>query len=281
VGALTGAGEVRPGPLRRLRLHLAWAALAAIGLTCQGGGAAQDYTVVARFPHDTSAYTQGLVYSRGQLYESTGRLGYSQLRHVELTTGRVLVATELAADRFGEGLTLLDGRLYQLTWKSGVGYVYRADNLALVDSFNFTGEGWGLATDGNTLIMSDGSATLRFLDPQSFAVVRQVVVRDEGLPLTQVNELEYVAGQLYANVYQSDRIVQIDPTSGAVLHWFDLAGLLPEDERNSTTDVLNGIAFDEESGNLLVTGKLWPALFELSLRRPDEVDSSTTGNAAR
>ncbi len=267
--------------MRRLWLHLAWVALVATGLTCQGSAGTQDYAVVARFPHDTTAYTQGLVYSHGQLYESTGRLGHSQLRHVELTTGHVLAATELAADRFGEGLTLLDGRLYQLTWKSGVGYVYRADNLALVDSFNFTGEGWGLTTDGNTLIMSDGSATLRFLDPESFAPVREVVVRDDGLPLTQVNELEYVRGQLFANVYQSDRIVQIDPVSGAVQHWFDLAGLFPEDERSPTTDVLNGIAFDEESGNLLVTGKLWPALFELSLRRSDEVDSATADNATR
>jgi glutamine cyclotransferase len=272
---------VRPVPLRGLRLHLAWVALAATGMTCQGSAATQDYTVVARFPHDTTAFTQGLVYSQGELYESTGRLGHSQLRRVELTTGRVLAATELAADRFGEGLTMLDGRLYQLTWQSGVGYVYRADNLNLVDSFNFTGEGWGLTTDGNTLIMSDGSATLRFLDARSFAAVREVVVRDDGLPLTQINELEYVQGQLYANVYQSDRIVQIDPTSGAVLRWFDLAGLLPDSERSPTTDVMNGIAFDEEGGHFLVTGKLWPVLFELSLRRPDEVDSATPANAAR
>ncbi len=266
--------------LSGFRLHLAWVALAVTGLTCQGGAAEQDYTVVARFPHDTTAYTQGLVYAGGQLYESTGRLGRSQLRRVELVTGRVLAATELAEDRFGEGLTLLDGRLYQLTWKSGVGYVYRVDNLALVDSFNFTGEGWGLTTDGNNLIMSDGSATLRFLDAQSFAPVREVVVRDDGLPLTQINELEYVQGRLYANVYQSDRIVQIDPSNGVVLRWFDLARLLPDEERSTTTDVLNGIAFYEESGNLLVTGKLWPALFELRLRPPDE-DPATTGNTSR
>jgi glutamine cyclotransferase len=180
------------------------------------------------------------------------------------------MARDLPANRFGEGLVLLEGKLYQLTWKSGVGYVYDAETLALVDSFSYTGEGWGLSSDGSSLIMSNGSGLLRFLNAQTFEVLREVAVRHRGLPLTQINELEYVDGYLYANVYQSDRIASIDPESGEVLSLFDFAGLLPASERSLTTDVLNGIAFREETGNLLLTGKLWPAVFEVSMPRREE-----------
>lgn len=242
------------------------AAAVVICSACSGTTAAHDYEVVRQFPHDTGAYTQGLVYEGGELYESTGRLGFSQLRQVDLTTGQVLGAVSLANDRFGEGLALLNGKLYQLTWKSGVAYVYEAQTLTLVDSLTYQGEGWGLATDGTSLIMSDGTSTLRYRDPETFDVVREVTVTDKGLPLRQVNELEYVTGDLYANVYQSDWLVKIDPESGEVLQWIDLAGLLPADQRTTTTDVLNGIAYDADSGHLLVTGKLWPAMFELRLR---------------
>ena len=226
---------------------------------------AEAYTVMARVAHDTTAYTQGLVYAGGQLYESTGLLGQSQVRRVNRTTGRVEAAVPLAADRFGEGLTLLDGKLYQLTWTSRVGYVYDAASLAPLDSFRYDGEGWGLTTDGTALIMSDGTARLRFLDPGTFAVVREVTVRDQGSPLSQINELEYVDGAIFANVYRSDWIVRIDPDSGTVLEWIDLAGLLPARERTPTTDVLNGIAWDASTGRLLVTGKRWPWLYELRL----------------
>jgi glutamine cyclotransferase len=219
-----------------------------------------------------------LVYADGRLYESTGRLGHSEVRQVDLETGQVLASKPLPADRFGEGLTLLDGRLYQLTWKSAIGYVYELANLTLVDSFSFTGEGWGLTTDGTSLIMSDGSATLRFLSPESFTVIDEVAVKDTGLPLTHINELEYVDGDLYANIYQSDRIVRIDPRSGDVLDWYDLTGLLPESERTWATDVLNGIAFHEETGNFLLTGKLWPAVFEVRLRQPESIDPSVVGS---
>jgi glutamine cyclotransferase len=226
---------------------------------------AKPYGVVARVAHDTTAYTQGLVYAEGQLYESTGLLGQSQVRRVNRTSGQVEAAVALAADRFGEGLTLLNGKLYQLTWTSMIGYVYDAASLTPLDSFRYDGEGWGLTTDGATLIMSDGTARLRFLDPGTFAVVREVTVRDQGSPLSQLNELEYVEGTIFANVYRSDWIVRIDPDSGTVLEWIDLAGLLPERERTVTMDVLNGIAWDGSTRHLLVTGKRWPWLFELQV----------------
>jgi glutaminyl-peptide cyclotransferase len=232
---------------------------------CDGSGDRETYAVVSRVPHDTTAYTQGLVYTGGQLYESTGLLGQSQVRRVNRATGQVEAAVPLAADRFGEGLTFLDGKLYQLTWQSGIGYVYDAATLAPLDSFPYEGEGWGLTTDGATLIMSDGTARLRFLDPGTFALVREVTVRDQGSPLSQLNELEYVDGVLFANVYPSDWIVRIDAGSGTVLEWIDLARLLPARDRTPTTDVLNGIAWDAGAGLLLVTGKRWPWMYELRL----------------
>jgi glutaminyl-peptide cyclotransferase len=240
-------------------------AAAALLAGCDGHGDPETYTVVSRVLHDTTAYTQGLVYTGGQLYESTGLLGQSQVRRVSRATGQVEAARSLAADRFGEGLTFLDGKLYQLTWQSGIGYVYDAATLAPLDSFPYDGEGWGLTSDGATLIMSDGTARLRFLDPGTFALVRDVTVRDQGSPLSQLNELEYVDGVLFANVYPSDWIVRIDAGSGTVLEWIDLARLLPARDRTPTTDVLNGIAWDAGAGLLLVTGKRWPWMYELRL----------------
>ncbi len=240
-------------------------AFAAVAFACQGSGGQSDFEVLRRFPHDTTAYTQGLLYVDGQLFESTGQLRRSQVRRLDLETGQVLAATSLPNDRFGEGLALLGNRLYQLTWQTNVGYVYEAETLALVDSFAYEGEGWGLATDGTSLIMSDGTANLRYLDPETFEVTQEVSVHDQGSALTSLNELEYIDGVLYANIYQSDRMVRIDPTTGEVQAWFNLRGLLPDEERSRTTDVLNGIAYNEETGYLLVTGKFWPALFEIRL----------------
>jgi glutaminyl-peptide cyclotransferase len=240
-------------------------ALTTAAFTCQGGGA-NDFEVIRRFPHDTTAYTQGLLYVDGQLYESTGQLGRSDVRRVDLETGQVQASTRLANDRFGEGLALLGDKLFQLTWQTHVGYVYEASTLALVDSFAYEGEGWGLATDGTSLIMSDGTANLRYLDPETFETTKEVTVEDNGSALTSLNELEWVNGALYANIYQSDRMVRIDPNTGAVQAWFNLRGLLPDEARTRSTDVLNGIAFHEGTGNLLVTGKFWPALFEIRLR---------------
>ena len=234
-------------------------------LACGAGTDAPDYTVVREFPHDTAAYTQGLVHADGWLFESTGRYAHSQVRRVELRTGRVHAVHRLPADRFGEGLALLDGRLYQLTWKSGVAYVYDAATLAPLDSFTYAGEGWGLTTDGTVLIKSNGTATLQFIDPSGLQVVRELRVHERGSELSQLNELEYVRGELFANVYQSDWIVRVDLTTGEVLQWLDLEGLLPSRRRTPATDVLNGIAFIEDTGHLLVTGKLWPLLLEIEV----------------
>jgi glutaminyl-peptide cyclotransferase len=257
-----GYPRLRPG--RRVLI----VALATAVSGCGGRAEAPDYRVMRRFPHDTAAYTQGLVYARGRLYESVGLLGHSQVRRVELRSGRVVDTVRLPADRFGEGLALLGERLFQLTWKSGVAYVYDVESLARVDSFTYAGEGWGLATDGTSLIMSDGTPTLRVLDPETFRVRREVLVRDHGSPLSGINELEFAGGELFANVYPSDWIVRIDPETGEVRGWIDLARLLPGKRRAPDADVLNGIAFDETSGHLLVTGKRWPILVELRLEVP-------------
>ena len=224
------------------------------------------YIIVRRLPHDTTAYTQGLVHVAGLFYESDGLYGRSKLRRVDLLSGRTLRSVSLAANRFGEGLALAHGRLVQLTWKEHIAYVYDAATLALVDSFGYEGEGWGLTFDGRWLIMSDGTANLRFLDPQGGRVVRQVAVHDGTSPVMRINELEYIRGELFANIYQSDRIARIDPATGAVRGWLDLAELMPRERRTPGMDVLNGIAWDEATGHLFVTGKRWPTLFELALR---------------
>ncbi|MGH7689787.1 MAG: glutaminyl-peptide cyclotransferase, partial [Gemmatimonadaceae bacterium] len=215
--------------------------------------------------------TEGLLYSGGVLYESIGLYGRSQLRREDLATGRVLASVALAPDRFGEGLALLGGRLYQLTWKSHSGYVYASATLARVDSFAFPGEGWGMTTNGTALIMSDGSDSLRFFDPHTFATVRELHVRSGGLPLKALNELEYVHGGIYANVYQSNWIVRVDPTSGNVTQWLDLSALVPAHDPDPANDVLNGIAFDAATGDLLVTGKKWPVLFDI---HPDSAENT-------
>jgi len=222
-----------------------------------------NYTAVRSYPHDVTAFTEGLLYEDGVLFESTGLYGRSQLRREDLATGRVIAAVSLPANRFGEGLALLHGRLYQLTWKSGTGYLYDARNLARLDSFRFTGEGWGLTTDGQSLIMSNGSADLRYLDPATFATRRIVTVKDSGLTVNALNELEYVRGDLFANVYQTHFIVRIDPATGEVLQWIDLTALVPSGDMGSAMNVLNGIAFDTATGDLLVTGKLWPRIYEI------------------
>ena len=222
--------------------------------------------VVQQYTHDAQAYTQGLLYHDGALYESTGQLGRSSVRRVDLATGSVQQRTDLPADRFGEGLALVDDRLIQVTWTSGVGYVYDRATLALQDSFTYTGQGWGLTYDGESLIMSDGTSRIRFLDPHTFAVRRTLDVQDDGAPLMEINELEWVDGQILANVYRTDYVVRIDPQSGNVLSWIDLRGVYPPAQRPSSADVLNGIAWDEAGRRLFVTGKLWPVLFEVQIR---------------
>jgi glutaminyl-peptide cyclotransferase len=227
--------------------------------------AADGYRVVRTYPHDRNAFTQGLIFLDGHLYESTGESGHSSLRMVDLESGRVLQNSPLEEKYFAEGLTSWGSTLIQLTWLSHIGFVYDRFSFRLLRSFNYDYEGWGLTQDGKNLIESDGSSTLRFLDPVTFKEVRHVDVADGGHAVQELNELEYIHGEIYANVWHTDRIVRISPINGHVLGWIDLAGLLPADKHPGPEGVLNGIAYDAEHDRLFVTGKLWPSLFEIKL----------------
>lgn len=228
------------------------------------------YRTVNVFPHDPTAFTQGLVYQDGVFYEGTGLRGQSTLRRVDPATGQVLQGLRLPDQYFGEGIALLDDRLFQITWQENVGFIYDKDSFDLLGTWNYVGEGWGLATDGQRLIMSDGSHELRFLDPDTLAEMGRVPVLDgDGQPVTRLNELEWVEGEVWANVWQTDLIARVDPASGRLLGWIDLAGLLPDEDRAAQrVDVLNGIAYDAATGRLFVTGKWWPKLFEIELAPP-------------
>jgi glutamine cyclotransferase len=221
--------------------------------------------VINEYAHDTGALTQGLLFQDGILYEGTGLHGQSSLRKVDLETGRVLQQYDLAAEYFGEGITIFGERLYQLTWKSRTGFVYSVDTLEQISTFSYTTEGWGLTHDGERLIMSDGSSTLFFLDPETLDVIGQVQVRDGDSPVDRLNELEYVNGQVWANVWQTHWIVRIDPASGQVVGWIDLTGLLDPADVTQRIDVLNGIAYDADQDRIFVTGKWWPRLFEIEI----------------
>ena len=227
------------------------------------------YRVVNVYPHDRQAYTQGLILCDGFLYEGTGLNGASSLRKVRLETGRVVEQHSLDRQYFGEGITEWGGRLLQLTWKSNLGFIYDRSSLKVLGTFRYLGEGWGLTHDRDRLIMSDGTATLRFLDPRTLRETGRLNVRYGDVPLTDLNELEFVQGEIYANVYQTDWIARISPQTGAVTGWIDLRGLLPEVDGRIPVDVLNGIAYDAGRKRLFVTGKLWPKLFEIELFRRD------------
>jgi len=223
------------------------------------------YKVVNTYPHDPNAFTQGLVFENGVLYEGTGLRGRSTLRRVELETGDILQIRELSAQFFGEGVTIYGNRLIQLTWQSNVGFVYDKESFELLQEFNYATEGWGITYDGKRLIMSDGTSTLHFLDPETFEEIGSIEVLDGGSPVTRLNELEYVQGEIYANVWQTDLIARIAPLTGQVTGWIELEGLLGLEDRSELVDVLNGIAYDAENDRLFVTGKLWPKLFEIEL----------------
>jgi glutamine cyclotransferase len=223
------------------------------------------YRVLETYPHDPQAWTQGLVYHEGVLYEGTGLRGRSSLRQVELETGEVLRLKPLPAHYFGEGIAILDGRIYQLTWQSNVGFIYELATFEQVGQFSYPTEGWGLTHDGAQLIMSDGTATLHFLDPTDLSKVGQVTAHDAAGPIIRLNELEYVRGEVWANVWTTDRIARIDPGDGSVVGWIDLGGLLSPEDVAGQVDVLNGIAYDAEGDRIFVTGKLWPKLFEIQL----------------
>lgn len=222
--------------------------------------------VVHAYHHDTSAFTQGLLFHKGVLYESTGLEGRSSLRRVSLESGAVEKKVDLPVSIFAEGLTLLGDHLYQITWRNGEGYVYDLNTFARQRSFKYYGEGWGLATDGHQIYMSDGSNYIRVLDPDSLSVVRKIGVYSGSRPVVRLNELEMVEGELYANIWQEDVIARIDPATGKLLGVIDLRGLLKPEERTATTDVLNGIAYDPATKRLWVTGKNWPTLFEVRVK---------------
>ncbi len=217
------------------------------------------------YPHDPGAFTQGLVYEDDIFYEGTGLYGQSTLRKVEPTTGEMLSGVRLSDELFGEGITVLDDKIYQLTWKSQIGFVVDKETFELLRTFAYPTEGWGLTHDGEQLIMSDGTDSLYFLDPETLEQIDSIQVHDETGPVVRLNELEYVEGQIYANVWQTDRIAIIDPESGQVTGWIDLSGLLKPETLSQPVDVLNGIAYDDEADRLFVTGKLWPTLFEIRL----------------
>jgi len=246
-----------------------WAAFClAASANAQASGHTDTYRIIHVYPHDPEAFTQGLVYVDGHLYESTGRNGKSSVRMVDLQTGRTLQHYDLPAEYFGEGLTDWGSNLVQLTWKSGKALVYDRCSMALKRTFRYEGEGWGLTHDLKQLILSDGTSVLRFLDPQSFSEMRHVSVADErGLPVDNVNELEYIRGEIYANIWHTDQIIRISPRTGKILGRIDLTGLMDRSQIADPDTVLNGIAYDSTEDRLFVTGKLWPKLFEIKVIR--------------
>ena len=234
----------------------------------------RSYKVVHAYPHDPEAFTQGLLYDNGYLYESTGLEGHSSLRKVEIETGRVVQRVDVPGRYFAEGLAEWQSQLLQLTWVSHVGFIYDRATFRREAEFHYTGEGWGLTEDGRNLIMSDGSETLRYMDPVQLRVVRTLRVKDGREPVANLNELEYVKGEILANIWQTDSIACISPETGRVTLWIDLSGLLPTAERGPNTDVLNGIAYDVSHDRLFVTGKRWPKLFEIKIAPDRKLDAN-------
>jgi glutamine cyclotransferase len=229
------------------------------------------YRIVGEYPHDPNAFTQGLVYEDGVLYEGTGlTLGQSSLRRVALKTGMVLKIHNLESEYFGEGISVVGDRIWQLTWQNHVAFLYDKETFEQLDTVPYPTEGWGLSYDGEHLIMSDGSAMLCFRDPDTFELMGRVAVYDDQGPVARLNELEYIDGQVFANVWMTNRIAIIDPVTGRVNAWLDLAGLLDTSALPSQVDVLNGIAYDAAGQRLFVTGKWWPSLFEIEVVGDDK-----------
>lgn len=236
----------------------------------QAGVPEYTFEVVHSYPHDRTAFTEGLFYLDGFLYESTGIEGASSVRKVRLETGEVVQRHDLPSAYFGEGIIQWKDRLIQLTYKTEVGFVYNLSTFETERRFEYPGEGWAMTQDGKNIFMSDGTAQIRIWDPETLQELRRITVTDQGQPVPNVNELEWVKGEIYANIWETDRIARIDPATGRVVGWIDLAGLLNPNERIAGpegTDVLNGIAYDAKGNRLFVTGKRWPKLFEIRLVR--------------
>jgi len=275
------SGVVMAGPPLPWGLNIAVARFACVLLigVVLFGGCREDLPVdsspvygcrvVGRFRHDVGAFTQGLVFEGGFLYEGTGGYGYSTLGKVGLTTGAVLQSRTLSDEYFGEGIAIVGDRIVQLTWKSGTGFVYDKETFGLVKKFTYPGEGWGLAYDGTRLIMSDGTSRLRFLDPETFAEIGGVDVHDDNGPVESLNELEWVEGRIYANIWPSERAAIISLATGEVEGWIDLSGLYEPVGYAAEEKMPNGIAYDAEKKRLFVTGKLWPSVFEVELEKAE------------
>ena len=257
--------------------------LASFVLSTAGALAAPvfGYKVVAKFPHSTESYTEGFFYLNGMFYEGTGLKGHSEVLVTQPETGKVLQRLELPAQYFGEGIVDWGPNLYEWTWQTHIGFVYDRFSLHKIREFTYDGEGWGMTRTPKQIITSDGTSTLRFRDPATFKEVRHIVVRDGKLPVEQLNELEYIKGEIYANVWHSDRIARISPQDGHVIAWIDLTGILPDDQRVNAESVLNGIAYDAQHDRLFVTGKQWPAIFEIKILENKVVKRGGARSAAR
>lgn len=250
-----------------------WCLVIAATLACAPASVAQrkpapvqSYKVVATFPHDPTSFTQGLVFADGELYESTGLNGESTLRRVDITTGKTLQRLDISPEYFAEGLALVGDELLQLTWQTHIGFVYDRKTFKQKRTFTYKTEGWGIAYDGTSrLVMSDGSDTLTFLDPKTLAVGKALRIRDAGRAVPNLNELEWVEGEIWANVWQTDRIARISPSTGEVSAWIDLSTLYPLSQRTPPADVMNGIAYDKTSRRIFITGKKWPRLYQITV----------------
>jgi len=251
--------------MRQTSLSRALVVLFLLVAGCTHAPAADTYRILHVYPHDSQAFTQGLIYLNGHLYESTGVRGRSSLREEDLETGGIVKYQAIPNQYFGEGLTNWGNELIQLTWTSHTALVYDLKTFRFIRTFHYDYEGWGLTQDGKDLIESDGSSTLRFIDPATFQTVRTITVHDHGKPVTQLNELEYIHGQIYSNVWHTNHIVRISPATGDVLGTIDLTGLLAPGEVTDPEAVLNGIAYDSVHNRLFVTGKLWPKIFEIQV----------------
>lgn len=224
-----------------------------------------SYTVINTYPHDPKAYTQGLVYDQGFLYEGTGLIGQSSIRKVELETGKILKQIKIPDEYFGEGITIKDNKIIQLTWQSKKGFIYDKKNFNKIDEFNYPIEGWGITHDGSRFIMSDGTSKIYFLNSEDLHIDKSIEIKDGDKTISQLNELEFIKGEIYANIWQTDQIAKISTKTGKVTGWIDLTGLLKKGDSQQPVDVLNGIAYDSQKDRLFVTGKLWPKLFEIKL----------------
>jgi glutamine cyclotransferase len=256
---------MRVSILRMLRIIPGLALFAALTSVCFAATPVYSYKVVAKYPHSTNSYTEGFFYLNGLFYEGTGLNGNSELMAINPATGQILQHIALPKQYFGEGIVDWGPNIYQWTWQSQIGFVYDRFTLRQVAEFHYTGEGWGMTHTDREIITSDGTDTLRFRNPRNFAETHHIVVRDGAQAIQQLNELEYIKGEIYANIWHSDRIARIDPRDGHVIAWIDLTGILPDDQKINGEAVLNGIAYDPQHDRLFVTGKQWPTIFEIKL----------------